>query len=269
MACAGSPVVAPREAAREPGPPPVSTVDTATPSDESEVARVKLAAQKDYPCDTQSVYVRSLRVQTPVQEGRAELYAAEYCRRYQVYKLDAETKAVARFGVDVYAVVAGNQGLRIVPVVPTSGGGLAVGTRMALVSRKGVVCAAGVTSERSPDGVQDIVGCDADRSLLHAAVAIRAEDATPRSRLAKHWLSEPVPGAAGGDPVGVFNDGAETQWRPRTVLDLTGDGGRSVAVYCRQEGLETTCERFMVYDKRAKGSPGFHLLVSRAWYSAD
>lgn len=227
--------------------------------------RVAAEAMLDYPCPAQSPYVRRLYAVPPfLAVTHEELYSAEHCGRYQVYKLDRQTGTVSPLGVDIFNVADTAERQRIMPLPSFSERRPPIGTRLVVVSRRGRVCEGRVETGRGPGEDQEISGCDAERGLLQAAVAIPASAGTSGAKLTTHWMTEaPKVRAHGGDPVAAMNDGSESRWRAVSVVDLTGEGERSVAVYCRQEQEDLLCERFLVQGGSTKGALGIHFLVSR------
>ncbi len=265
LGCAGVP---PRVSAGiEPGscPTPVASRDRplapgahVASIDEDAESNVRRVAEGDLHCSEQQVYVRRAY---DVEEGGAfEFYAAERCGSYQVYRVPADEHAAVRAeGVDIFLVspVSPPRMVSLQPYArpPTTGEALL------LLDGKGVVCRASV-GKKVADQVWTIDNCSSERVAVVGVVAIRATEATSAARLEAHWIGELARSASEGS-VAPWSAGGDSMWKPFTVVDLSGDRTRQVAVYCRRSASDYECERFMVTRAR-KDQAGWFVPVARA-----
>lgn len=248
-------------------PPPVtmSPAPSAAPSvrvshlgDDVE-SRVRRVAEKDLSCSEQQVYVRRVYSMGDAEMGGAfEFYGAERCGLYQVYRASKKQRTPEPEGVDVFLVSPVSQGtLRIGSTPSYNARPPSRGERLLLLNKRGVVCEASVGSVVS-NNVWAVEGCSSEAPIPFGVVAVRASDATKVARLELHWVNEPPPAK-----------GTESIWRPFTVVDLTGDRRKEVAVFCRRSATsEYECERSMVY-RGDESEVGWFVPVARAHWAPD
>lgn len=135
--------------------------------------------------------------------------------------------------------------LRITPLPSYSTRAPPRGEALLLIERSGVLCRVSV-GKNVADNVWEVEGCSGGRPVVVGAIAVRASEATEASLAETHWIGEPAR-TMSHKPVAP-GDGGDSMWRPFTIVDLTGDRTKQVAVYCRRPATsEYECERFMVY----------------------
>ncbi|MDI3286675.1 hypothetical protein [Polyangium sp. 15x6] len=231
---------------RTPEPAVAPEPDASRAGDDVE-SRIRMVAATDLRCSAQQVYVRGLH-----KDGDFEFYGAEGCGKYQLYRV-SEKHGVEMEGVELFLVSPVSPGtLRIGSSTAFSARALSLGEAMLIVDKQGVACRATVSNEFS-DTIWDLEGCALKWPIPFGLVAVRASDATNAVRLEKNWIAENV---------APKQDGSESMWKPFTVVDLTGDRRKQVAVFCRNIAGEYECERFMVYRGTEK-DPGWHLPIAR------
>ncbi|MDC3953389.1 hypothetical protein KEG38_06015 [Polyangium jinanense] len=228
-----------------PDPAVASEPDASRVGDDIE-SRIRKVAATDLHCSAQQVYVREI----PANDDF--VYGAEGCGSYQLYRV-SEKHGVELEGVEVFLVSPVSPGtLRIGSRTAFSARAPSRGEAMLIVDKQGVACRATVSNEFS-DTIWDVEGCALKWPIPFGLVAVRASDATNAVRLEKNWIA---------DNVAPKQDGSESMWKPFTVVDLTGDRRKQVAVFCRNIAGEYECERFMVYRGTEK-DPGWHLPIAR------
>src|SRR5262249_52472786 len=123
-------------------------------------------------------------------------------------------------------------------------------------------CQASLGNELSSN-VWALEGCSGAPPSPIGLVAVRASEATHAARLEFHWIGE-SPSEKSTKPVAPWRDGNESTWRPYTIVNLTGDRRREVAVFCRRPATsEYECERSMVQRLNEK-EVGWFIPVARA-----